>query len=274
MKRFFVLLLAVCLLLSGCKKKKQTELPQGETVPEGIEWQMWETYTPASLALGEETVDVLIGLDAIYAYVYYDKEVQELMASITILEPLSDVEYSREHLRILDQNQDGYDDICIPDMLENGDRTMNWWLWDPEEKTYRYAEEYFQVQDQIGGDVSWMEGMDFIYGTMETPDGPQELLILVEDGTVKVWLDQREEQVWGTAQIPEPLSAEALEHLEIYSYWECWDLNGDGWGDLQLPYRWEQGQDGSVYQYCYCWLWDDENSTYVYDPRRSQEPAF
>ena len=273
LKRFFILLLAVLLLLSGCKKKKPAGIPGAESVPEGIEWQMWELYTPASLVMAEETVDVLIGLDAIHAAIYYDKAEQELMTSITILEPLSDVDYSREHLRILDQNQDGYDDLCIPDMLPAGDRTMNWWLWDPKEKTFRYAEEYFQIQEEIGGDISWMDGMDFIYGTMETPDGPQDLLILVEDGSVKVWLDEREEQLWGTAQIPAPLSAAALDHLDIYTYWECWDLNGDGWGDLQLPYRWEETQDGSVYQYCYCWLWDSDSGSYVYDAKRSLEPA-
>lgn len=273
MKRFLVLLLAMCLLLSGCKKKKPVDIPGGEAVPEGIEWQMWEQYLPASLVMGEETVDVLIGLDAIHAAIYYDKEEQELMAAFTILEPLSDVDYSREHLRILDQNQDGYDDLCILDMLPTGDRTMNWWIWDPEGNQYQYAEEYFQIQEEIGGDISWMEGMDFIYGTMAIPEGSQDLLILVEDQTVTVWLDKREETLWGTATIPNPLSAEALEHLEIYTFWECWDLNGDGWGDLQLPYRWEEGQDGSLYQYCYCWLWDSEQNTYIYDALRSAEPV-
>lgn len=273
MKRFLVLLLAMCLLLSGCKKKKPVDIPGGESVPEGIEWQVWEQYLPVSLVMGEETVDVLIGLDAIHAAIYYDKEEQELMAAFTILEPLSDVDYSREHLRILDQNQDGYDDLCILDMLPTGDRTMNWWIWDPEGNQYQYAEEYFQIQEEIGGDISWMEGMDFIYGTMAIPEGSQDLLILVEDQTVTVWLDKREETLWGTATIPNPLSAEALEHLEIYTFWECWDLNGDGWGDLQLPYRWEEGQDGSLYQYCYCWLWDNEQNTYIYDALRSSEPV-
>ena len=273
MKRLWILLLIMCLLLSGCRKKNPVDLPGGESVPEGIEWQMWERYAPASLTMGAETVDVLIALDAIHVAVYYDKEEQELMASITILEPLSDVDYSRDKLRILDQNQDGYDDLCIPDMLPNGDRILYWWLWNPQEKAYQYAEEYCKVQQEIGGDISWMEGMDFIYGTMETPDGPQDLLILVEDQMVTVWLDEREEQLWGTAEIPEPLSPAALEHLEIYTYWECWDLNGDGWGDLQLPYRWEKEQDGALYQYCYCWLWDADSDCYRYDSQRSKEPV-
>ena len=273
MKRLLILLLAVVLLLSGCKKKKPADIPGAETVPEGIEWQMWERYTPLSLTMGGKSVDVLVALDEIHAAIYYDKDEQEMMASITIFEPLSDVEYSRERLRVLDQNQDGYDDICIPDMLPTGDRTMNWWLWDPEGEVYRYAEEYFQIQEEIGGDISWMDGMEFINGTMAIPEGTQDLLILVENQTVTVWLDKREETLWGTAAIPNPLSAEAQEHLEIYTYWECWDLNGDGWGDLQLPYRWEEGQDGSVYQYCYCWLWDSERNTYIYDALRSSEPA-
>ena len=25
---------------------------------------------------------------------------------------------------------------------------MNWWLWEPKEKTFRYAEEYFQIQEE------------------------------------------------------------------------------------------------------------------------------
>ncbi len=273
MKRFFVLLLAVCLLFSGCRKKKPGDIPGAETVPEGIEWQMWENYAPASLVMAEETVDVLIGLDAIHAAIYYDKEEQELMASITILEPLSDVDYSREHLRILDQNQDGYDDICIPDMLDSGDRVMNWWLWDAQEERYRYSPEESQTQQEIGGDITWQEGMEFLYGTMDTPDGPQDLLILVEGQQITLYLDSREEQIWGTAQIPVALSQEAQDNLQFYTFWECWDMDGDGWGDLQLPYRWEEGSDGSVYQYNHCWFWDPETGTYLYDSVLSSQPV-
>lgn len=271
MKKCLILLLIMALCLSGCKKQP-TDIPGGEEVPEGIDWKVWDIYTPATLHMSEETVEVLIGLDAIHLAVYYDRDEQELLGSLTILEPLSDVEYSRERLRILDQNGDGYDDICIPDMLPDGDRTLNWWLWDAQEETYRYAPEYSQLQQQIGEDISWMAGKDFIGGTMDTPDGPQDLLILIEDQVIHVYLDARQEQLWGIAQIPEPLSGEAQEHLEVYTYWECWDRNGDGWGDLQMPCRWEEAADGSVYQYGYCWFWNPETETYVYDAAASAEP--
>lgn len=272
MRRFLLVLLAVALCLTGCKKK-QTDIPGAEEVPEGIDWKMWEQYTPATLTFGEETVDVLITMDAIRLSVYYDQEEQELLGSITILTPLTDVEYSQSHLRILDQNGDGFDDICVPDMLENGDRDLNWWLWDPGEKTYHYAPDYSQHQEDISADISWMEGKDFINATMDTPDGPQDLLVLVKDQTVSVYLDAREERLWGSAQIPEPLSAEAWEHLEIYTYWDCRDLNGDGWGDLQLPCRWKTEADGSVYQYCYCWLWSPDTGEYRYDSALSAQPV-
>lgn len=272
MKRILILLLAIALCLTGCKKK-QTDLPGAEEVPEGIDWKMWEQYTPATLNMGGEPVDVLITLDNIHLAIYYDREKQELLGSITIPTPLSDADYSRERLRILDENQDGYDDICIPDMLQNGDRTMNWWLWDPGEDRYRYAPEYSQHQEDIGGDVAWMEGKHFISGTMDTPDGPQDLLIQVQDQELLVYLDTREEQLWGSAEIPAPLSEEAREHLQIYTYWDCPDLNGDGWGDLQLPCRWETAEDGSVYQYCHCWTWDPIGKTYVYDASASAQPV-
>lgn len=272
MKRFLILLLVVALCLSGCKKK-QTDIPGGREIPEGIDWKLWEDYTPVSLFMGEEMVDVLIALDAIHLAVYYDREEQELLGSITIPTPLSDVDYSRQRLRIEDQNGDGYDDICIPDMLSNGDRTMNWWLWDVDEKAYRYAPEDAQYQENIGGDISWQEGKHFISGTMDTPDGPQDLLILVEGQQVTVYLDQREEVIWGTVQTPKPLSAEAQEHLAIYTYWDCRDLNGDGWGDLQIPYRWEETADGSVSQYCYCWRWNPVTGSYDYDMAASGAPS-
>lgn len=271
MKRFLIFLLILCLCLTGCKKK-QTDIPGGEEVPEGIDWKMWEQYTPATLTLGEETVDVLITMDAIHLAIYYDQDEQELLGSITIFTPLTDVEYSQNHLRILDQNLDGYDDICVPDMLPDGDRTMDWWLWDPQEETYCYAPEYSQHQEDIAADISWMEDKDFINATMDTPDGPQDLLVLVEGQELLVYLDTREERLWGSAQIPEPLSAEALEHLEIYTYWECRDVNGDGWGDLQLPCRWEEADDGSVYQYGHCWTWNPAANTYIYDRQTSSQP--
>lgn len=272
MKRFLILLLAVILCLSGCKKK-QTDIPGADTVPEDIDWRLWEQYVPASLTLGQETEPVLIALDAIHLAIYYDRQEQELLDSITIPDPLSDIDYSRNHLRILDQNNDGYDDICIFDLLESGDRNMNWWLWDPQAKAYQYAPEYSRHQHHISADITWQEGKEFINGTMDTPDGPQDLLILVEEPVVTVYLDAREEQIWGTAQIPEPLSAEALEHLDIYTYWECRDLNGDSWGDLQLPCRWEAGEDGSLHQYAYCWIWEPEDRSYRYDAKSSAQPV-
>ena len=59
MKRLLILLLAVVLCLSGCKENAQSDLPGVETVPEGIDWKLWEQYVPATLTLGQEQVDVL-----------------------------------------------------------------------------------------------------------------------------------------------------------------------------------------------------------------------
>ena len=272
MKRFLILLMIVALCLSGCGKKKITaDLPGGESVPEGVDWKMWDTYTPATLLMGDEAIDVLIAMDAVRLAIYYDREEQELFGSITIPTPLSDVDYSREHLRFWDQNEDGYDDICIVDMRNNGDQAKDWWLWDGKAKGYVYAPEKASLQQEVGWDVSWMEGKTFDSGTMETPTGPQDLLVYVQADTVFVYLDSREEQLLGTAKIPEPLSQEALDYLQIYSYWDCMDVNGDGWGDLQLPYRWEETSDGTLYLYCYVWLWDDGN--FKLDKTRSNTPA-
>ena len=272
MRRFLCVLLVVALCLTGCGKKKiPSDLPGSETVPEGVDWKVWDTYTPATIFMGEEAVDVLITLDEIHLAVYYDREEQELMGSITILTPLSDVEYTRNHLRFLDKNGDGYDDLCIADMLDNGDRTKEWWLWDVKAKQYVYAPEETTMQQDIGADISWREGKKFDSGTMETPDGPQDLLVSVEGQTISVYLDSREEQLVGTAQIPNPLSQEAQDYLGIYSYWDCVDVNGDGWGDLQLPYRWEETSDGTLYLYCYVWLWKD--GSFVLDATRSAAPA-
>ena len=273
MKRFLILLLIFSLTLCGCKKQTATDISGLETTPEGVDWRVWDTYTPVTLTMGQESVDVLMGLDAIHLVIYYDREVQEELGKITILEPLSDVQYSMEHLRILDQNQDGYDDICIPDMLTSGDRVMNWWLWDPDGNRYQYSTEYSQTQEEIGGDISWQLDKDFAFGMMDTPDGPQDLLILVEEQQITIYLDTREETVFGTAQIPDPLSPEAKANLAFYTYWECRDLDGDGWGDLQLPYRWVEAEDGTVCQYNYCWLWDPQTGTYSLDPVTSSQPA-
>ena len=272
MRRFLILLLIFSLCLTGCGKKKvPSDIPGAESIPEGVDWQLWDTYIPATLIMGQEAVDVLIALDEIHLAIYHNQEEQELFGSLTILTPLSDVEYTRNHLRFLDKNGDGYDDICLADMLDNGDRTKEWWLWDPESEQYLYAPEEATMQQDIGADISWKEGKDFASGTMETPDGPQELLIAVEGETVFVYEDSRKEQLLGTAQIPKPLSREALDYLEIYSYWECIDLNGDGWGDLQLPYRWEKTSDGELFLYCYVWLWKD--GSFVLDASRSAAPA-
>lgn len=272
MKRCWILLLILALCLCGCGKKKIPEdLPGGESVPEGVDWKMWETYTPATLVLGEEAVDVLIALDEIRLAVYYDREGQELLCSFTIPTPLSDLEYSREHLRFQDRNQDGCDDIGIVDMLDNGDRMVDWWLWDREEQQFVYAPEENMLQHNISASITWKQGKDFDTGTMETPTGPRDLLILVEGETVLVYQDSREEQLIGTARLPAPLSQEALDHLSIYSYWDCYDISGDGWGDLQLPYRWEETADGSLWVYNYVWLWNE--GEFVLDPERSNAPA-
>lgn len=271
MKRILLLLLILALCLTGCKKQ-QADIPGSQEVPEDIDWKLWEQYTPASLTLGEETVDVLITMDAIHLAVYYDQEKQELLGSLTITEPLTDVEYSQSHLRILDQNGDGYDDICIPDLLESGDRTLNWWFWDAGEKIFRYAPDETQYQEAIAEDISWMDGKDFISATMETPEGPRDLLIQVEGQQVFVYLDDREENLMGTAHLPKPLTEEALEHLEIYTYWECQDLDGDGWGDLQVPCRWEEEADGTLFQYGWCFLWNPSTGSYTYDALLSHGP--
>lgn len=266
MKRVLLCFLILALCLSGCQKK-QTDLPGGDEIPEGIDWKLWEQYMPASLAMGEETVDVLIALDAIHAAVYYDQDEQELLGSLTIPTPLSDLDYSRERMQIQDHNADGYDDICIPDMLQNGDRILSWWLWDPQEQAYTYAPDISQYQTDIGADVSWKEGKDFSFGSMDTPKGPQDVLVQVVGQDISVYLDTRQERLWGTARIPEPLTA------AVPAYWELRDLNGDGWGDLRLPYRWEEAEDGSVYQYSYCWLWDAGDEAYRFDAEASEKPV-
>ena len=115
--------------------------------------------------------------------------------------------------------------------------------------------------------MSWKEGKDFYFGNMDTPTGPQDLLIQVEGQTISVYLDTREERLWGTAQIPEPLT------LPLPAYWECRDMNGDGWGDLRLPFRWETAEDGSMFQYSYCWHWDNSERAYVYDAQSSEKPV-
>ena len=266
MKRLIVCLLVLALCLSGCQKK-QTDLPGGDEVPEGIDWKLWEQYIPVALAMGEETADVLMALDQIHLAIYYDREKQELMGSITIPTPLSDLSYSTERMQIRDENGDGYDDICIPDMLPSGDRIINWWLWDPAEETYRYAPEYSETQKQISADISWQTEKDYCYGSMDTPKGLQNLLVLVEGQEIFVYLDAREQRLWGTAHIPQALT------LPLPTYWECHDLNGDGWGDLRLPYRWETAEDGSMYQYSYCWYWDNNERVYVYDAESSEKPV-
>jgi hypothetical protein len=266
MKRFFVCVLIFALCLTGCRKAR-TDLPGGEEVPERIDWKLWEQYTPVTLNMGEETVSVLMSMDAIHLAIYYDQEEQELMGSLTIPDPLSDPEYSLERMRIEDKNQDGYDDICIPDMLQSGDRIINWWLWDSMAEEYRYAPEYSENQQQISADASWKTEKNYCPGSMDTPKGLQSLLVLVEGQEISVYLDTREERLWGTAHIPEPLT------LPTPTYWSCRDLNGDGWGDLQLPYRWETAEDGSVYQYSYCWHWDNSERAYVYDAQSSEKPV-
>ena len=266
MKRVIVLLLIVALCLGGCRKK-QSDLPGGDEVPEGIDWKLWEQYTPATLAMGEGTVDVLLSLDAIHLAIYYNQEEQELMGSLTIPDPLSDQEYSLERMRIEDKNGDGYDDICIPDMLQSGDRNIHWWVWDPSEEVYRYAPEYGENQSHISTDVSWKTEKDYISGSMDTPKGLQKLLVLVEGQEISVYLDAREQRLWGTAHIPQALA------LPLPAYWQCSDLNGDGWGDLRLPYRRETAEDGSMYQYSYCWHWDNNERAYVYDAQSSEKPV-
>ena len=272
MKRFLIFLLIFALCLSGCKKK-ETDTSGLEETPEGVDWRVWDTYTSASLNMGQETVEVLMGLDPIHLVIYYDQEEQKELTSITIIEPLSDLEYSRNHLRVSDQNEDGYDDICIPDMLPSGDRVMNWWLWDTEEECYRYSTVYSEEQEEIEGDITWMEGKHFIPGCMDIPDGYQELLLLVEEDQIKVYLNEREEILWGTAQLPQSLSQDAQDYLMDCAYWDLWDVNGDEYGDLQLPYRWEEASDGAFYQYNYCWTWDPENLTYVFDTELSGQPV-
>ena len=266
MKRVIVLLLLVALCLSGCKKK-QTDLPGGDEVPEGIDWKLWEQYIPVTLTLGEETVDVLMAMDKIHLAIYYDQDEQEMMSSLTILTPLTDVDYSMERMRIEDKNGDGYDDICIPDMLQNGDRIISWWLWSPSEEVYRYSLEYSENQSSISADVSWQTEKDYCYGSMDTPKGLQNLLVLVEGQEIQVYLDAREQRLWGTAYIPQALT------LPLPTYWQCTDLNGDGWGDLRLPYRRETAEDGSMIQYSYCWYWDNNEKTFIYNAEASEKPV-
>ena len=272
MKRFLILLLAVALCLCGCKKEQQpTDISGAETIPEGVDWKAWEQYVPATMQMGGEAVDVLIGLDEVRLVVYYDKDEQEQLGSIAILTPLTDVEYSKSRLRIMDMNGDGYDDISIPDMLPDGDRIIDCWVWLPEEQTFLYAPEYSQVQSDIGADTSWQQGKQLISGVRDTPEGGQDLLFWVDGQTVRIYEDTRDEHLITQVQIPEPLSEAAQGELLARSFWECTDRNGDGWGDLQLTYRWEETDTG-VFVYAYCWLWDASADAYVYDPRLSAEP--
>lgn len=272
MKRLIIFLLILTLCLSGCRKEP-ADIPGAEAVPEGVDWQLWETYVPVTLTMGEEQVDVLIGLDSIHLAVYYDQPEQELLGAFTILTPLSDVDYSLEHLRVLDVDADGFDDIGVLDMQENGDRTLEYWLWDADSKAYLYAPEYAQTHTGVGADISWQNQKQFISCTMAVPEDAQDVLILVEEPYVYVYLDQREQVLWGTAKLPEPLTQRAKEHLAQYTYLESWDADGDGWGDLQLPYWWKTLEDGSVSLYNYCWLWDPETGTYRYDPALSVVPT-
>lgn len=266
MKRIVAVLLVLALCLCGCEKKR-TDLPGGEEIPEGVDWKLWEQYTPVTLRFGENTEDVLIALDAIHLAIYYDKDEQELMGSLTIPTPLSDIDYSRERMQIQDKNEDGYDDICVPDMLHNGDRIISWWLWDANEETYVYAPEICEYQTAIAADDSWKAEKDVSFGYMDTPKGPRDLLVQVQGQEVLIYLDAREERLWGSVRIPEPLTVAAP------AFWECRDLNGDGWGDLRLPYRREVAEDGSVYQYSYCWHWDAAQKDYVYDAEGSAKPV-
>lgn len=272
MKRLMILILVLVLCLSGCKKQ-ETDISGLEETPEGVDWRVWDTYISATLTLGETSTEVLLGLDPIHLVIYYDQEEQKEMTSITIIEPLADLEYSRTHLRVSDQNADGYDDICIPNMLASGDRVMNWWVWDTQEECYRYSQIYSEEQEEIEGDITWMEGKHFIPGSMDMPNGYQELLILVEDDQIKVYLNEREEIFWGAAQLPQTLTQEAQDYLAVCAYWDCWDVNGDEYGDLQLPYRWEEDADGALCQYNYCWTWDPENNLYVFDAETSAQPV-
>lgn len=273
MKRLFLLLLALCLCLCGCRKEKQpTDIPGGEEAPEGVDWRVWEQYTPYTLTMGEQTLDVLVAMDEIHLAVYYDQQEQELLGDVTILTPLTDLEYARTRLTIQDLNGDGYDDISIPDMLTNGDRIVDSWLWDPEQADYLYAPEYSQVQAGVSVDVSWREGKNLQSGVRDIPEGTQELLFWVDGQTIYIYLDQREQALLTTVQIPEPLSEQAWQVLAERSFWDCWDLNGDSWGDLQLTYRWEE-RDGDFYAYAYCWLWDPEGKCFLLDTQRSEQPV-
>lgn len=273
MKRILVLLLVLALCLCGCKKEKlPTDIPGGEEAPEGVEWQTWEAYIPCTLNMGETSVDVLIGLDEIHLAVYYDKPEQELLGSITILTPLSDVAYSTQRLKVQDLNGDGYDDISIPDMLPNGDRIVDSWLWDTTEGAYLYAPEYSQFQSDVAADISWRDGKNLVSGVRDIPEGSENLLFWVDGQTIYIYLDQREETLLTTVQIPQQLSAQAWEEVNARSFWDCWDLNGDSWGDLQLVYRWEETEGGLV-AYAYYWIWDVDSGSYVLDADRSGKPV-
>ena len=55
MRRFLILLLILALCLTGCgKRKPAADLPGSESVPEGVDWKVWDTYTPATLLMGDE----------------------------------------------------------------------------------------------------------------------------------------------------------------------------------------------------------------------------
>ena len=274
MKRFLILLLVLAMCLTGCGKKKQpTDIPGGEEAPEGVDWRNWEQYISHTMTMGEERIDVLIGLDAIHLAVYYDRDEQELLGSLTIMTPLTDVEYSKGRLRIMDVNGDGYDDISVPDMLTNGDRLIECWVWDPAGGFYLYAPEYSQRQQNIGADTSWKTGKHLMEGIWDTPQDSQKLLLWVDGQTLNIYLDQREEQLMTQVQLPADMTQEAKAEMLGYSFWDLNDRNADGWGDLQIPYRWEETENG-VCVYAYCYLWQQESGTFQLDAERSKLPVY
>ena len=272
MKRFLILVLILAVCLAGCKDKRPADVPGGQEAPEGVNWQVWEQYIPATLHMGPESVDVLIALDEIHLAVYYDREEQELLGTITILTPLSDVDYTKERLRVMDVDGDGYDDISIPDMLPNGDRILDCWLWSVDAGAYLYSPEYSTVQLDIGADISWRDGKKLVNGVRDTPDGGEDLLVWIDGQDIYLYADKREEQLIAQLRFPKPLSENASGEVAFRTYWDFRDMNGDGWGDIQIPYRWEE-TDGGVVAYAYCWFWDPAAGNYQLDAFRSNEPV-
>lgn len=69
---------------------------------------------------------------------YYDDEVQTLYGSADFPNPLEDLQYSNDALRLADINFDGYPDLYVPYKTEYNDVYGYCFLWDNELMNFVY----------------------------------------------------------------------------------------------------------------------------------------